>query len=309
MNEKRYILLKEAISPFIDPSFFLTSRTHAMRAPGLFVKRDDELNFGISGSKLRKYASILPYLEGLKKPVALTGSPYSNHVLGLLQLLKQRNIPYHLFLDKAHIVEAKGNFFFLSLLTEEKEITWQTPSTVIPKEFFPIPLGGYMEQALPGALTLPLDLKEVIDKNKIKHIFVDSGTGTNAAALVLGLHYLEADCDVTIVSMAGEENTFTKALELFLPLFRKLTGEDIAFPHRFSVIPPATSKSFGSCNQTVLKEIIKTAKEEGIFVDPIYTAKLLFTVRKHNTKDNTLWIHSGGALSLTGFQEELLRIL
>ncbi|MEK7749647.1 MAG: hypothetical protein AAB277_01590, partial [Planctomycetota bacterium] len=47
-------------------AFRLQSRIHRLRWFGrsdIWVKRDDELSFGVSGTKLRKHASIIPSLK------------------------------------------------------------------------------------------------------------------------------------------------------------------------------------------------------------------------------------------------------
>lgn len=316
--------LKTLCKELIDPLFPLHSRVHKMQHAGLFVKRDDELSFGISGSKLRKYVSLLPFLKKQKKTVALVGSPYSNHILSLTQLLKQAAVPYKLFLEKTHIAETKGNFFFLSLLTSKEEIIWieKAPEFLsstwtselesqYQQEFVWIPLGGCMDEALPGSLTLPLDILENEKEleTTFTHIFVDAGTGISAAALILGYAYLQQKTQIHVVLIAGEKETFEKQLLSFKSTLENLLEEKIPEINNYRTLIPITAKSFGSCNSTILKTIVETARSEGFFLDPLYTAKLLLTtkdtIKKESLEGNILWIHSGGALSLSGFQESL----
>lgn len=304
-------------------SFPLHSRVHKMTKENLYVKRDDELGFSVSGSKLRKYASLIPFLMKKEEKIALVGSPFSNHILSFVQLLKQEKIPYKLFLEKPSDMTPKGNFFFLSLLTAKDDITWvdKVPDSLtdewtsrMGKDLFFIPIGGCIKEGLPGALTLPLDI--IANEKEVgvpfDNIFVDSGTGLTAAALILGLHYLKKRTKVHVVLMAGEEAIFEKQLEEFKKYFEKLLEESTGIIKNYRLLRPSTGKSFGSSNATVLKEVIRAATEEGIFLDPIYTAKLLLKTRElmqEGMKGNCLWIHSGGALSLSGFQEALSRYL
>lgn len=91
---ERLHFLQEKIKkePHADYSF--SSRVHALTSffqaqdTKCYVKRDDELGFSISGSKLRKYRMLLPYLrsQGYLEVVVI-GSSFSNHVLGIVQLL------------------------------------------------------------------------------------------------------------------------------------------------------------------------------------------------------------------------------
>ena len=306
-------------------SFPLHSRVHLMQKTRWYVKRDDELGFSISGSKLRKYASILPFIKKEKKPVALVGSFSSNHILSLVQLLKQEGISYQLFLEKTH--GAKGNAFFLSLLLRENEVIWidQVPSILektwtqaweekCSREFVWIPMGGCMKEALVGSLTLALDLLQNEQDLGVffDHVFVDAGTGMSAIALILGMSYLQKKLRIHVVLIAGSCEEFSKNLSYFHEYLQELLG--VSFPIlTYETHQPSIAKSFGSFNASVRNCIKKTAEMEGIFLDPMYTAKLVTKMQevvcRDNLTGNIIWVHSGGALSLSGFQEAFSQYL
>lgn len=315
--------LQELCKLHICPSFNLHSRVHKMQKSDLYVKREDELGFSISGSKLRKYASILPVLKKKKEiTIALVGSAYSNHILSLVQLLKQEGLSYQLFLEKPKTNSPQGNFFFLSLLLSEGEVIWieKAPDSLsqswmqlwektLEKLFFWIPLGGCMREGFFGALTLALDI--LTNEKKIgkefTEIFVDAGTGITAAALILGLTYLQKKTQITVVLLAGTKESFLKELFFFQSVLEEALQETVPLIDNYQITFPITAKSFGSCNKKVFETITKVAREEGFFLDPLYTAKLYLTAKELLKKEPSLWIHSGGALSLTGFQEQLLK--
>jgi len=61
-----YKKVEEACRLDTAESFNLQSRIHRLHWFGrsdIWVKRDDELSFGVSGTKLRKHASIIPVLS------------------------------------------------------------------------------------------------------------------------------------------------------------------------------------------------------------------------------------------------------
>ena len=68
---------------------------------------------------------------------------------------------------------------------------------------------------------------------------------------------------------------------------------------------PSKLKSFGSTSKSLFGFIESFAKEEGVLLDPIYSAKLLLEaeaiMNKKNLEGSILLVHSGGALSLSGF--------
>jgi 1-aminocyclopropane-1-carboxylate deaminase/D-cysteine desulfhydrase-like pyridoxal-dependent ACC family enzyme len=324
MTQNKERILQNLIDTHIDSSFILHSRVHKMPKSPLYIKRDDEL--GIMGSKIRKYASILPFLQKKKTCVALVGSAYSNHILSFIQLLKQSSISYKLFLEKPHSKKIEGNFFYLSLLTLKEEIIWldHLPSNLsiewkkdqedkIGMPLFFIPLGGCMKEGLIGGLTLPLDLlsNERALNTQFDHIFIDVGTGLTAAAFLLGWRFLEKTTPITFVLMAGTIEEFQRTLNFFYNDLQDFCQHEIADLGEYECIFPITSKSFGSCNKTIIKTIQKVATEEGIFLDPLYSSKLYITALEKQkdliSKDKILWIHSGGVLSLSGFQEILLK--
>ncbi|MES2200554.1 MAG: pyridoxal-phosphate dependent enzyme [Chlamydiota bacterium] len=316
--------LQELCTSHISSSFNLHSRAHKMQKVDLYVKRDDELSFSVSGSKLRKYASLLPILKKKNATVALVGSPYSNHILSLVQLLKQEGLSYQLFLEKPKTGPPQGNFFFLSLLLSPKDVIWveKAPNSlteswtkaqeeILQNRFFWVPMGGCMKEGFFGALTLALDIltneKEL--EEDFSRIFVDAGTGLTAAALILGLSYIQKKSQITVVLLAGTKESFFEQLLFFKSILEEALQEHLPPINNYQVTFPATAKSFGSCNKKVFETITQVAREEGIFLDPLYTAKLYLTAKESigEKSSSALWIHSGGALSLSGFQEPLLK--
>jgi len=306
------------------------SRVHSLKTFGeaFFVKRDDELSFGVSGSKLRKYASLLPFLKkkGVKEAI-LSGNPFSNHILSLTQLLIENSITPTLFLLKnREMFPHTGNFLLLSLFVEENKIQWvpesdwphleeildeyrkQTPHSYI------IPPGALMAEALPGALTLSLDIHSNEEDlgHEFSHIFIEAGTGLSAIALILGLATLGRDTKVHVLLLADSHLEFVRKVEEFRSIFNTLSGCDLSqekVESQFEIHMPSLAQSFGSTNARIFEEIRTIARNEGFLTDPIYSAKLFLESRqiiKNNCiKGPTLLIHSGGGLTLMGFEKQL----
>jgi 1-aminocyclopropane-1-carboxylate deaminase/D-cysteine desulfhydrase len=226
-------------------------------------------------------------------------------VLSLLQLLKQEGIFPKLFLEKPKNQDRKGNYFFLSLLASQEEIHFVDSAFTPDPSFLWIPLGGCMQEALAGALTLALDIveNEIALQTEFAHVFIDAGTGLSAIALILGFAILGKKTQIHVVLMAGTKQDFLEKLSIYHQYVKKQLQEEIVFPENFRLLFPCTAKSFGSVNGKVLQCIVNTAQKEGILLDPLYSSKLLLTIRETPIQEPTLWVHSGGVLSLTGFQE------
>lgn len=309
------------------------SRIHSLRSFSrkncqCFIKRDDELSFSISGSKMRKYLSLLPYLKREKVQEALLiGGAYSNNVLGLTQLLIENGIKPTLLLRKAGNEELQGNRLFIELLVEQSAIRWisredwsrvEKIAATLAEErekqkvkVKVIPEGAFLPEALDGALTLSADIvrNEVEHQMAFDHLFIDSGTGLQAAALILGMSWLRHRATVHVLLLADQQPLFIEKLQQLHPLFSRRLGEDIPFPDNFCLHRPTNAAAFGAVNAKVFDFIVSFARVEGVFLDPIYSAKLIFEGKKIIETDdfqgNVLFIHSGGGLSLSGFQSQL----
>ncbi|MDX2248147.1 MAG: pyridoxal-phosphate dependent enzyme [Bacteroidia bacterium] len=332
MNHKESELIESKIYSRCSSDLLPATRIHLLQSfctpfAAVYAKREDDSGFGISGCKRRKYASIIPFLiEKNIQKVAITGGSHSNHLPGFLQLLRENQIEARLFLREEHDADLRGNRFLLDLLTAPSEIAW-IPSNLWPEvekiagkwvaengpSAFFIPEGGSCEAALPGALTLMYDIirNEKAAGLSFDHIFIDSGTGLIAAALVLMNHLFERKTRIHVVLIAGDILYFSQKLAETQMWAEKLLdhrlGEVAAPVYHF----PLTARSFGSVNGTVLAQTRQLAVEEGLLTDPVYTTKLFMTAREVIKADtfrgNTMIIHSGGGTGLMGWSDHFSR--
>lgn len=270
------------------------------------MKRDDELGFGIPGSKLRKYSSLIPFFLSEKlKEVVVVGSAYSNHVMGITQLLIENDIRPILYLLGKDEMPVHGNLLFTKLLTTcirwVSREEWPHVMQIAEKEqkAFVLPEGGFHPQALPGAMTLAADIlrNEQELGFSFDHVFIDAGTGLSAIGLIMG----GVKGIVHVLLLADEEEQF----------LTKLVGFNKEPRTQFVLHRPKQARSFGSVTQTTLDEIRFLARHEGILTDPIYSAKLFLETRDllKDIQGASLLIHSGGAHSLHGFASGLIKHL
>lgn len=308
----------------IFPNEFLSSRVHPfkrLKDATLFLKRDDELSFGISGSKLRKYHSFIPYLVSKTiKEALIIGGPHSNNVVGLCQKCLENGIQPTVFLRKPANDSIEGNKLLIHILIPQSRIhwidrnLWDKVEEIVHGYKKPlvevVPEGCNHFRAMPGALTLALDIaKNEIDCHmRFDHIFVDAGTGFQAASLILGLGFLEHPSICHVVQLAKIKNGFKKLIEA---LKYELSNE-MDLPKNFRLnyqqYEPKNAKSFGSINATVIDYSIKIARSLGVLTDPIYSAKLFFEteriIEEKGLSGNILLIHSGGGLAMFGYSNQ-----
>ena len=305
---------------------FPQSRTHLLNrsAPSnqFYLKRDDELSFGISGTKLRKYHSMVPALiDAQVERVAVIGGKNSNNVLGLAQALTENQIAFEFFLCGSKEVSPNSNFAMVTKLWPKIRIHWidngDWPNAVeIAKVLSPsgtvvIPEGGHMRESVLGASSLADDIirNETDLGTCFNHIFLDSGTGNVAASAALRLAQLKHPATIHVVQLAEKEECFWKACEQIVR-WGCYDKEDLwALKKTCSVIRPITSKSFGSTNRQVFDFIQMFAAEEGVILDPIYSAKSIMTafhlIESQSLTGPHLLLHSGGAQSIYGFLNQM----
>ena len=325
--------LKDRLAAIPQAGFPMHSRVHPLQSfifpsTACYVKRDDELGFGISGSKIRKYRTLIPFFlnKGIEE-VVLIGSAFSNHVLSLQQLLIENGLRPTLFLRGDPNRSLQGNFLLTSLFVPPSSIHWFSKTewnTVESRAYayakqqrhatFVLPEGGFTPEALPGALTLSLDVQnnEKVEGFNFDHILIEAGTGFTASALILGLNWLRRPTTVHVVLLVEDKANFLSQLKRCHEMFIQLLQTSSPFPQNFVLHMPQITGAFGEIKSFLFETIANLAREEGFLTDPIYTAKL-FIESKHlltlgEMQGNVLIHHAGGALTLLGFQEQLKKL-
>ncbi|MCW8906185.1 MAG: hypothetical protein OQL28_02965 [Sedimenticola sp.] len=321
----------------LDPELGWQSRCHPLAgylpasgtAP-VYVKREDELSANVSGSKHRKYLSLLPDLEhsGIRH-VILTGSAHSNNVLDLARLLKQRGYGISALLKAPGNGFLRGNFLLLNMLLEPDSIhllnldQWNRVETIGTRMVDTLqqqgvaarslPEGGYSPAVLPGILTLTGDLQRNMAqlKTRFQDIWTDSGSGVSAIGLLLGLRLAGiTDCTVHVTLIAGDETEFRQRYQQLERWLEQLTGTPLpAGSPRLRLLKPASAASYGSVNRTILDQSWLIARETGLLMDPVYSVKHFYTVKRQMEAEPPqgpqLVLYNGSTLGLCGFQEAL----
>jgi 1-aminocyclopropane-1-carboxylate deaminase/D-cysteine desulfhydrase-like pyridoxal-dependent ACC family enzyme len=289
------------------------------------MKRDDELGF--YGSKWRKMQGLTAALQDQGADTIMAwGGGRSHFLLGLLSLGRELGLDVHLLVKEGSPRHSHGPDLLWPLLQGAARLdvvsrsVWPQVENMARqrcdalqaegRNIFLVKEGGAQIEALWGSLSLPLDIVQQEQElgMSFTRIWVDAGTGLTAQALILGLGLLQSRAHCEVLLCAGTEAEFQKDLELRrLELAAELQREIPCASFRCH--QALTARSFGSTNQAVFQEIQRTAAESGVLLDPIYSAKLLMSVRASQdawrAEDRVLILHSGGTSSLFGFPREL----
>lgn len=311
--------LTDLCESLIHSDFNLNTRISEIRIISerynrIYLKRDDELSSGIAGSKYRKYASLIKYItKNDFKMVYTSGSLFSNHLTGIVQLFREFSIDFRILVPYADKGAFKGNRILLDILTTDDEIIFFESiekhdsfiENLNTEESLYIGEGGVHPQAIAGMLSLSAEiLQSEQTKNYVyENIFIDAGTSFSAAVTAAGLSTSENKHRLFVVDNPGDHNVFNNFYSRSQNFLRENNIEIYDTCSTF-FLKPVSAASFGSVNRTVLEFIRSFARLNGILLEPVYTAKTLMTgaeyIRATNT-GNVLFIHSGSATALSGF--------
>jgi 1-aminocyclopropane-1-carboxylate deaminase/D-cysteine desulfhydrase-like pyridoxal-dependent ACC family enzyme len=309
----------KAITPFYRDE--LKSRVHKINSIQredlkVYIKRDDELSFSSSGSKVRKLSSLIPYIiEKKPKLIGLIGSSLSHFVLALAQRCIEQKLPFTCYLKKPHFPQKNGNALLLSILSPK--ICWidtlNWPQVIQKAESecdLVIPEGGFMMEAFAGCCSLGLDiLRNEKELNlSFDHIFVDAGSGLTALSLILFFSLIDSRKRIHVLSCADSKELFEEKLSKMSSYLKEVYQTPFTYKDTYTFNQPCQGKSFGSTSTSLFAYIRSFAQKEGVFLDPIYSAKLFQTFEttlQKNLHGNALLIHSGGGTSLFSFEKAL----
>lgn len=284
--------------------------------PDSYLKRDDELH--PAGSKIRKLATLIPALTRQERPVWLAGGLNSNSVIAAAPLLREAGLCFRVLTPRYPKLYPNGILACQILAAEQIK-------TVLPAALAPalaalrrlaragqvalVEEGLDHPAAYEGAASLAADLSrnEQALGLDIRHVFVDSGSGLMAAALIAGDLRLGIRRHYHIVLAAGSEALVYRQLIKVTAKILPAASEAALRALPVSFYRPLVGRSFGSTPAAVWRTIRQVARAEGVLLDPIYTAKTyqVFAQQAPQLEGTKVMVHSGGTGSLMGFADKL----
>ena len=309
--------------------------------PRLFVKRDDQTGLAFGGNKARKLDFILAdaVAKGSDSVITWAGvqsnwarmTAAGSRRLGMdpILVLQRREgqsiapADGNLLLDKilgadVRILEPDGDreATVAEIAATERE-SGRTPYVVSVGGSL---TGGSMELPL-GAVAYANGFRELLVQAQeagvnITHVRHASGSGSTQAGLVVGAKALAPEVRIIGISTggskaAGEANVLAIARETVeaMGLELEIGPEDIVVHDDY------VGEGYGILNLGVVEAIARTARAEGILLDPVCTGKamtgLLDLVRNGEltTTDTVVFLHTGGTPALFPYREGLLEDL
>ncbi len=299
--------------------------------PKLFIKRDDCTGLATGGNKTRKLEFLVGEAMRDKADMLVTqGAVQSNHVrqtaaaackVGMkCHVLLERRVP-----DRDASYEETGNVLLddlfgathdfrpagLDMNAEAEAVTEQLRADGHRPYF--IPGGGSNPTGALGYVNCAMEIADYTRDTGQNFDWLVMGTGSTGtqAGLVAGFHALGHDLPVMGVSVRQPRERQMNAVHgLTQKTLEKLGADGIALS-KILVDDGFVGEGYGIPAPSTLEAIHLTARQEGVLLDPVYSAKgmagLIGMARQGFFKptDNVLFLHTGGATALFAYQEQL----
>lgn len=305
--------------------------TELLGGPRLFIKRDDCTGLATGGNKTRKLEFLVG--EALRENADMLvtqGAVQSNHVRQTAAAACKVGMKCHVLLERRvpgrdASYETTGNVLLDDLfgathefrpagldMNAEAEAAAADLRAKGHRPYF-IPGGGSNST---GALGYANCAQEIADYTRQSGqefdwlVMATGSTGTQAG-LVAGFETIGHDLPVMGISVRQPRERQMNAVHgLTQKTLEKLGAPGVPLS-RILVDDGYVGEGYGIPAESTLEAIHLTARQEGILLDPVYSAKgmagLIGLIRAGFFKptDNVLFLHTGGAVALYAYQDQL----
>lgn len=294
----------------------LGGRAHC---PRILLKRDDLTDLALGGNKARKLEFILPDARARGATVLVTtGGPQSNHARMTAAAASLAGMRAVLVLTGDH--GGGGNLVLDNLLGAETyivpdEAAESAKLAAILDELrragerpFVVPLGG---SCALGAIGYVLATREILQQLEADNgpppdrLYHASGSRGTQAGLELGARLFSAPWRVTGVAVSGGEVEKRDRAARIIAEAASLLDSTVEFDaSELQTEQKYFGAGYGVPTREGTEAIRMLARTEGIFLDPVYTAKAMAGLIDHvrsgrlDPEGSVLFLHTGGVPAL-----------
>ena len=311
---------------FPTPIEHLKNITKYLGGPNIFIKRDDCTGLATGGNKTRKLEFLIPdAIKNKAELVVTVGAVQSNHarqtaaactLMGLkcLIIFEQR------LKDEPEAYMKSGNVFLdklfgadIKVCPKNEDVTKYTEKIIEDikskgTNVYFIPGGG--SNAI-GALGYVECLNEILkENNKYNFTQIVHATGSSGtqAGLLAGRKYY--NCNIPVTGICVRHKKVIQIDKVYLEAKKACEKLQCKILDKSYVIADDEyiGSGYGEPTEGMIEATKLLAKKEAILLDPVYTGKgfagLIGLIRKKkfSKNDNVLFIHTGGAVSLSAYE-------
>ena len=275
----------------------------------IFIKRDDLTGIGLGGNKVRKLEYLLADAKKQGAEVVFTtGGAQSNHAMLTAAAAGKVGLKAILILKKRGVTERLGNQLLEHLMGTEvifmdtddyadiyAEMDRMGQQLGVP--YYKIPCGGSNALGSLGYVDCALEITK--QKMTFSHIVCAEGSGGTMAGLALGAKLFLPQTKVH--GMMVDTDPFDVITPRLMREAAELLGADVPVTDDNYTLRDVCGPGYAIPSEDGNAAVALMAREEGIFLDPVYTGKafggLLRMIEEGAVKEDerVLFIHTGGA--------------
>ena len=311
---------------FPTPIEYLKNITEHLNGPQIYIKRDDCTGLATGGNKTRKLEFLMPDAIKNKADLVVTvGAVQSNHtrqtaaacaILGLkcLIVLEQRLV------DAPNSYMTSGNVFLdklfgaeVILCPKEKDVKEYAMEIMAKRKNqganpYYIPVGGSNHIGELGYVECMREIIEYDKDNSFTHIVLPTGSGGTHSGSVAGKTYYKNDLKIVGISVKDKKNDQEEKVFKLAQTACDYINCDQPKREDVFVFDNYVGGGYGVPTEGMKEAVKLMATKEAILLDPVYSGKgfdgLMDLVSKKYFKDTDklLFIHTGGAVSLSAYE-------
>jgi D-cysteine desulfhydrase/L-cysteate sulfo-lyase len=312
----------------------------ALGGPALWVKRDDCTGLAFGGNKARQLEYYFGAAQAAQADaVLITGAVQSNYVRMAAAAARKLAMTCHIQLEDrvpndAAAYQTSGNVLLdrllgatlsryadgedeagadaeLRRLAERLRREGHHPYIILlGPDAEPLGALGYVR----AAIELAEQCRE--QDLEVGEIFVASGSSFTHAGLLYGLRALGLDHAVTGVCVRREAARQRRRVGQRVAELARLLALPVAFePEDIRLTDATLAPGYGRLNEACFEALELAALNEGLLLDPVYTAKTLAGMihclrrRELAAPGAAVFIHTGGGPALFAYADDLDRRL
>lgn len=284
----------------------------------ILIKRDDLTGLASGGNKTRKLEYLIQAaIDDGCDTIITAGAQQSNHCRQTAAACAIAGLECYLLLGGKEPEKYEGNLLLSSLLGANIHFTGSNRKgediddvckilRTDNKKCYVIPYGGSNLTGALGFVNAIKELKEQMDQTDIviDYIFFASSSGGMQAGLTLGLAKYDLNTTLVPIRIDKEENNKISLQESMLNIIHdgsKLlkVNQNVSLSD-IPLIKGYDHAGYGNVTENEKSALYELAQNEGILLDPVYTARafsaMLDHLKNHKIKKNSnvLFWHTGG---------------
>lgn len=303
--------------------------TDRLGGPNIFIKRDDQTDFQVSGNKIRKLE--YSFKEALDQNCDLfitCGGLQSNHCRAVASFAARLGLKSALVLRGSEDDEVDGNLFLDNLFGSKihyitAEEYKNQRASIMESLKLEYESKGYKPYIIPegasngiGSFGYYEAMLEIAQQEKQLGIQFDKivlavGSGGTHGGLFLGAKLLNHPAKIYGVNITGNEKHFKDEIYKILHESLDYIDTDLEFTRdEINIIDGYVGDGYAMSRLEEIEFIKDFARMEGILLDPVYTGKAMYGLTKEiingrfNKDDNILFIHTGGGFGLFPYKND-----